>query len=350
MKKTVLLTIFALGSFSSIKETFIEAHVMNTAVAQGIGFNQLYNAVRDVYSAEVWFTALPVMKFDEFTTKKTELGVQPGIQIMMPKMGNIKRGGTLKEGVRIQTQAMSQSQQPIRVRELGNGLAFSELLLQTSFYDQLAAASILLGRDLAITLDTVLRTSYLKSTNVIYANGKANRAALIAGDIMTTKEVKDAIEALETANSPRWGAAFWISFIHPHQGRGLRDDGDWVNASLYGATNQIFNGEIGRYEDCRFIVTTVMPNGRSSAKDPETNEYIDIGFDPTLENGFNGNQTTIYKAVFFGDWAVGHAVALPVELRDNGVQDFGREHALGWYSIWGEDILEDDNIIVVETA
>lgn len=335
---------------NSIAITFITTHVLNTAVAQGIGFNQLYNAVRDVYSAEIWFTALPVMKFDEFTTKKTELGVQPGMQINMPKMGNIKRGGTLKEGVRMKTQPMSSSNQTIRVREVGNGIAFSELLLQTSFYDQLAAASILLGRDLAIVLDISLRDAFLKSTNVIYANNKNSRQELVDGDVLTTKEVKDAVEQLETNNSPRWGASFWISFIHPHQGRHLRDDDDWVNASLYGATNQIFAGEIGRYEDTRFIVTTVMPNGAKNAIDPDTGDYVDIGFNPELENGYNGNQTTIYQAVFFGDWSAGHAVGLPVELRDNGVQDFGREHALGYYTIYGEDMLEDDNIIIVETA
>jgi hypothetical protein len=36
-----------------------------------------------------------------------------------------------------------------------------------------------------------------------------------------------------------------------------------------------------------------------------------------------------------GDNAFGQPIALPVELRDGGVLDFGREHALAWYGIWG---------------
>lgn len=336
--------------FAFLKPDFANSHVLNTAVAQGVGFNQVYGAVRDVYSAEIWFAALPVMKFDDFTTKKTELGVQPGIQINMPKMGNLKRGDVLKEGVRIKTQPMAMSQQAIRVRELANGIAFSELLLNVAFFDQLAAASILLGRDLAVVLDLKLRDAFIKSSNVIYANNKTSRAALQAADVFNTKVVKDAAEILETNSAPRYGGQWWISFIHPHQGRSIRDDGNWINASLYGATTQIFTGEIGMYEDCRFVVTTIMPNGAKSAIDPDTQQYIDLGFVKALQQGQGGNQVNIYQALFFGEYAVGHAVALPVELRDNGVDDFGREHALAWYAIWGEDLLEENNIVVAETA
>jgi hypothetical protein len=83
--------------------------VLNTAVANGVGFNQLLDATRDVFSAEIWFSALPVLKWDQFTTKKTELGVQAGKTIQIPKYGNIKRGGKLAEGVRMRTQPMSLS-------------------------------------------------------------------------------------------------------------------------------------------------------------------------------------------------------------------------------------------------
>ena len=58
----------------------------------------------------------------------------------------------------------------------------------------------------------------------------------------------------------------------------------------------------------------------------------------------------VYQAVMFGEYSSGHAVGLNVELRDNGVQDFGREHALAWYAIWGQGLLEANNIVVIETA
>jgi N4-gp56 family major capsid protein len=322
---------------------------MNTANASGPAFHQLMDATRDVYSAEIWFSALPILKFDQFSTKKTELGVQPGRTIIIPKYGNIKRGGPLSEGVRIETQAMSLSSQSITVIEYGNGIAFSENLLQVSFYDQLSAASLLLGRDMAVVLDISLRAAVLLGTNVIYGGGKASRAALVAADTFSTQVVKDAVEVLETHNSPKWGGDHYICFCHPHQSRGIKDDNDWINASLYSGATQIYTGEIGRYEDTRFISTTVMPNGANPAQDPATGDYIDIGFDPTLTVAA-GNPVVIYQAVFFGEYAFGHATALPVELRDNGVTDYGREHGLAWYSIYGQNVLENQNIVVAETA
>lgn len=323
--------------------------VLNTAVATGAGFNQLLDATRDVFSAEIWFAALPVLKFDQFTTKKTELGVQPGRTILIPKYGNIKRGAALNEGVRLKTQAMSLSSQSITVTEYGNAIGFSEHLLQTSFYDQLSAASLLLGRDMAVVLDTVLRDAIMQGTNVIFGGGKTARSLVTSTDVFGTSTVKDAVETLETHNSPKWGGDHYICFLHPHQARNLRDDNDWINASLYSGATQIYTGEIGRYEDVRFISTTVMPNGANPATDPVTGDYSDIGFNPALAGAGSGG-TNIYQAVFFGEYALGHATALPVELRDNGVEDFGREHGLAWYSIFGQSILENQNIVVAETA
>ena len=326
------------------------ASVLNTAIQSGPGFQQQVEGIRDVFSAEIWFAALPILKFDQFTTKKTELGVQPGRTIQIPRYGNIKRGGRLQEGVRLQTRGMSMSLQSISVYEQGNAIGFSEYLLQTSFYDQLSAASLLLGRDMALVLDGQLRDTALLGTNVVFANKKASRIALTSGDIFSTTLVKDAVEALETKNTPKWAGDHYICFLHPHQGRGMRDDNDWINASLYAGATQIYTGEIGRYEDVRFITTTVMPNGANSTVDPDTGDYVDVGFSASLVSGFSGNQTTIYQAVMFGEYAFGHATALPVELRDNGVEDFGREHGLAWYAIWGSNILENPNLVTMESA
>ena len=94
----------------------------------------------------------------------------------------------------------------------------------------------------------------------------------------------------------------------------------------------------------------MMPNGANSATDANTGDPIDPGFNNNLANGVASNQTDVYQAVMFGEYSYGHAIALPVELRDNGVQDFGREHALAWYAIWGQALLENANIVLIETA
>jgi len=324
--------------------------VLNTAVQSGSGFAQQVESIRDVFSAEIWFAALPILKFDQFTTKKTELGVQPGRTIQIPRYGNIKRGGRLAEGVRLTTRGMSMSLQSITVFEQGNAIGFSEYLLQTSFYDQLSASSLLLGRDMALVLDGQLRDTILLGTNVVFAGGVNARTALTSATQFDTQLIKDAVEALETKNAPKWAGDHYICFLHPHQGRHIRDDNDWINASLYAGATQIYTGEIGRYEDVRFITTTVMPNGANSTIDPDTGDYVDVGYNNALASGVASNQVTVYQAVMFGEYSFGHATALPVELRDNGVEDFGREHGLGWYAIWGSNVLENPNVCIMESA
>lgn len=126
-----------------------------------------------------------------------------------------------------------------------------------------------------------------------------------------------------------------------HQSRGLRDDSAWIEASKYGAPEQLFNGEIGKIDDTRFIETTLMRNGAVGAADPA---YL-----AALVNAAVGS-VDVFQSVIFGEAYFGLAVALPVELRDNGVVDFGRERGLAWYAIWGTAKLHDDYGVVIETT
>jgi len=106
----------------------------------------------------------------------------------------------------------------------------------------------------------------------------------------------------------------------------LKDDPDFKNAKDYGA---IYAGEIGRIDDVIFISTTQQP-------------VIEV-------TPSEGDAFKVYQAVMFGDNAYGWAEALPVEMRDGGIEDFGRSHSLAWYSIMGAGIIEEDNILILET-
>lgn len=320
---------------------------MATAVENTGNLVKLDNLTRVVYSREIEFKALPVMRFFQFATVKTELGTTPGLTIQMLTYDNLKLGGKLKEGTRMTTQALSSSMKSITVAEKGNAVAVSELLLQSSFDDVMASATALLGRDYALVLDCELRDTALSSTNKIYADKKdgtkiTQRQGLTADCVLKVSTIKDGIEVLATNNAPKYEGASWICFVHPHQSRTLRDDPAWINASNYGAPENMFTGEIGRIDDTRFIETTLMCNGASAEADPSHKNE--------LKKGVGSNQTHVYQAVIFGDHYYAIAFGLPVELRDNGVTDFGREHGLAWYSIWGTGLLHEEYGVVIETA
>ncbi|MBO8161146.1 MAG: N4-gp56 family major capsid protein [Thermosipho sp. (in: Bacteria)] len=314
----------------------------------------LDNAVRAVYSKEIEFKAMPNMRFLQFATIKTELGVEPGLTINMLTYDNLKMGGALTEGVRMSTQALSSSMKQITVGERGNAISVSELTLKSAFDDVMATASTLLARDMALVLDCELRDTLLNGlTNTIYARKSdgtkvSDRSGMDKTCTLSVATIKDAVEILATNNAPKFDGNYYVCFVHPHQSRTLRDDPAWIEASKYGAPDQLFTGEIGRIDDVRFIETTLMTNGAAPVDDP--------AYDATLANidpdgtPDSGDEFNIYKAVIFGENTYGLAIALPVELRDNGVTDFGREHGLAWYAIWGAGILHDNYGVVIETA
>lgn len=216
----------------------------------------LDNHVRTVYSKEIEFKAMPIMRFVQFAKVKTELGTQPGLTIQMMTYNNLKKGGELTEGVRMSPQSLSSTMKSITVGERGNAVAVSELALKTSFTDIMADATTLLSRDVALTLDTELRDTALTGANVIYGRKSdgakiADRQEITKDNLLTVATIKDAVELLATNNTPKFMGAYYICFVHPHQSRVLRDDQAWIEASKYGAPDQLFTGEIGRIDDVR---------------------------------------------------------------------------------------------------
>lgn len=310
---------------------------MNTAVSTGTStsgntMSVLQNVIQTVYSQEVLLAAQPLLKFDQFAVVKTELNVSPGMTISMLGYDNIAQGGKLTEGIAIKTNTLSTNTRQITVYEYGNAIATSEFLLQTSFRDVMADAAVLLGRDYATVVDAEERSILETTTQVVYGGRVAGRAGLAASNTLAVQTIKDSVEVLATKNIPKVNGDFYVCFVHPHQSRNLRDDSTWINAAQYGDPDRIFNGEIGRIEDVVFIETTdltVIPSGTGATPN---------------------NTVSVFKAIMFGAESYAKAVALPVEMRDNGIVDFGREHALAWYSIMGFGTLRDYTSVVLETA
>ena len=105
----------------------------------------------------------------------------------------------------------------------------------------------------------------------------------------------------------------------------LRDTPEFIEVSKYAAPGNFMLGEIGRLNDVVFIETTQVKK-----------TSVGAGVDE-------------YYGMMIGDNAFGHAISLPVELRDGGVLDFGREHALAWYSIYGFGAITPQAVVSMVT-
>jgi len=304
----------------------------------------LTQAIQTIWSKEILFQAMPILRFEQFAVKKTELGVMPGLTVNFMRYNNLGEASQLVEGVRMETRALSASQFPITVAEHGYAVAVTELLLNASFDDVMASASRLLGRNMALYLDASARNTLLTGTSVLFGytmdpaaprtaispydpgTVAANRAGLLGTHFLNMAAIKDAVETLATKNIPRLGETY-VAFIHPHQSRRLRDNPEFIEVSKYAAPGNFMLGEIGRLFDVVFIETTQVQRLA----------------------GAGGGGSDVYQAIVLGDNAFGHAISLPVELRDGGILDFGREHALAWYAIWGFGLITDNAVVRIET-
>lgn len=310
-----------------------------SGVSNANGVTALPQAILDVYSREIEHRALPAMRYEQFAVIKDELTRMPGTTIQFTIYENLELGGQLTEGVDVVPKNMSASQRHITVAEWGNAVAVTELILQTSYDNVLAEAAYQLGRDYARVVDLMLRNTVMAAINAIWSSSAANNGA--TNSPISINDIRRGTEILYTNNSPKFNGDFFVCFVHPHQATSLKRDPEWVSASSYGATEQLFRGEIGRFDDTRFVVTGHQNNGAVASSDP--------AYDASL-HGTGANSANLYCAAMFADNAYGWAVGLPVEMRDNGVEDYGRRHGLMWYSIMGSGIINQNNLVKIITT
>jgi N4-gp56 family major capsid protein len=348
------------GAFLGVQAPPGPSGIVTAGYPQGTaitGSTSLTPAIQSIWSKEILFQAMPILRFEQFAVKKTELGVTPGLTVAFMKYNNLDvdavNGAALTEGIRMTTSALSAFQYKITVGEQGKAISVSELLLHSSFDDVMASGARLLGRHMAQSMDYQARNTLLNaagnvafgyrkaapfqgsSTNIYDPGTVAANVAALQGltgatgqeaYYLTPHTVKDGVEMLSTLNIPRLGDTY-VSFVHPHQSRRLRDTPEWIEVTKYAAPGNFMLGEIGRINDVVFIETTQV---RKNADAVPTN-------------------LSYYDGLMIGDNAFGHAVSLPVELRDGGVLDFGREHALAWYAIWGFGAITPQAVVVLET-
>jgi N4-gp56 family major capsid protein len=350
----------------------------------------LNQAIQTIWSKEILFQAMPILRFEQFAVKKTELGVAPGLRVNFLRYKNFAVDPTpLTEGVRMTTNALTAEQIAITVAEHGYAVAVSELLLNASFDDVMASASRLLGRQMAQYLDVQARNTLSAATSAVFGYDRtsvqgvndwynegtvATQFSDLDGNYkLSTGAVKDAALTLASKNIPRLGETY-VMFISPAQSRDIRSNPEFIEVTKYAAPGNFMLGEIGRLYDVVFIETTQVKKLAVNAAyttstsvglpasqievpvkantapgnggNPESSDF-------TAEKGYlttaTGNGASVYEAIMIGDNAFGHAISLPVELRDGGVLDFGREHALAWYAIWGLGVITDQAICKVYT-
>ena len=143
--------------------------------------------------------------------------------------------------------------------QYGQVIGITDLLSAVELFNHLEQATTTNGQDAALKVDEILRNelgSNVTDKQKRFA-GAATSYATVGGtdDAMTALDILDASTNLRVQNA-RPSNGYFTAIMAPEVARDLMNDDDWLEASRYGDTEQLFKGEVGRYMGVRVVTTT----------------------------------------------------------------------------------------------
>ena len=148
---------------------------------------------------------------------------------------------------------------PCTLSQYGQVIGITDLLSAVELFNHLEQATITNGQDAALKVDDILKKklgSDVTNKQKRFA-GAATSYATVGGtdDAMTALDILDASTNLRVENA-RPSSGYFTAIMAPEVARDLMNDDDWLEASRYGDTEQLFKGEVGRYMGVRVVTTT----------------------------------------------------------------------------------------------
>ena len=174
---------------------------------------------------------------------------------------------------------------------------------------------------------TSLRIVPTAGTHTSAVTLTTNGTATATNSIAFRKEHAKAIgDAMRERNIPAYSSDDYMAIGWPSTFRSFKNDIETLHQYTPEGLRMIMNGEIGRYEKCRYVEQTNIPKGGAA--------------DSTTWNAFTNTADAWNNALsdwifFFGDDTVAEAIAVPEEMRGKIPTDYGRSKGVAWYYLGG---------------
>lgn len=177
----------------------------------------------------------------------------------------------LTEGVTPAGKDLSVTDVYATVRQYGDFVMLSDFLLDTSLEDAMMEASEVLGEQAGNSLDEVMRETLVAGTSVRYAGGQVSRGAISSSHKLSDDLLRLFILDLKDANAPRITKmvnpsegydttpvdATYVAIVSPRTTYNLKKNvTNFVPIEKYFAQTEKLPGEVGKFEELRFIEST----------------------------------------------------------------------------------------------
>lgn len=238
------------------------------------------------------------------------------------------------------------------VSQYGSYLAYSDILDLTAI-DPIVLEYTRLNADQAgRTLDTITRDAVNAGTQVNYVGDRLSRSALTADDTLKPYDIEFAAAILKGANTPGVNGGGYVAICHPYVVFDIRTSEEFIEAHKYAATEELFNGEVGRIGNVRIVESTeakvwnddtcpvlteaVEASGSTPAQDAT---YLSVF--STLIVGANAYATTK---------VTGGGLEQIIKPKGSGDDPLNQRGTIGWKAIKTAEILVDAYMVRIEST
>ena len=201
----------------------------------------------------------------------------------------------LSEGVTPDGQELKVSTVSSTVSQYGGWVGIPDMLKLTTIDNNMVQATEILGDQAGRTLDTVTREVLNGGTNVMYAPiVKDGTVTPVTARSSLTEDAKLSVDIILRAaaklknNLAKTIDGSYVAIIHPFVAYDLMRSIEWMEAHKYAAPENLFNGEIGKIGNVRFVESNEAKIWRGDDLTAEAREL-------TVSGSMNGTETVTVK-------------------------------------------------------
>lgn len=188
----------------------------------------------------------------------------------------------LQEGVASAGQALTIAQVSATAQQWGDLVRITDVADLTIKHPLFKQATRLIAMQQSETVERNTINILLTGTQVNFANSKANRASLLATDVMSPVEISKIVGNLRTFGAPEYmgnereqikgdmdarrdvqkdpgGKPHYVALVHPLVEQDLVQNSSISNAFAYSGVNALYNGEVGEWGGARFCRSNMIP-------------------------------------------------------------------------------------------
>ncbi len=291
-------------------------------------------------------TAQALTKFRQFCDAKDgdEKGLNRGDQFFWNVYSNIgSQGQQLDERQPMPESGYTIIQHSLTINEAGNSVPFTGKLTDLAKQDVMAIIDKTLKNDARKFFDiqafnqfnlTPLRAAPTGGVSTTSITVSSNGSTAITNNVgLNTGHIKAFSDFAKESNIPPFKDDDYMMISHPSTYRSFKNTLETIKQFTVPGITEIFSGEIGRYENTRFVEQNFIPKGGAD------NSTTFNPFTQTAAPWINGQSSW---AFYFGGDTVTEAVALPEEIRAKIPGDYGRSKGIAWYYLGGFGIVHPD--------